>query len=138
MSSIIAPAVCGAFGIIIINSGLLYIRCAFTSSKNNPTALSVEGEQEALSKIEKRLAVRFIIVSAVCDGWNSTFLANTLRMFLNPNLLFCFVQVLRRLNGSVMFFGCFAWNGVNFMYKSQVRQGSVYVGAMALRCNVKH
>ena len=33
-----------------------------------------------------------------------------------------------------MFFGCFAWNGVNFMYKSQVRQGAVYVGAMALRC----
>ena len=43
------------------------------------------------------------------------------------------VQVLRRLSGSVMFFGCFAWNGVNFMYKSQVRQGAAYVGAMALR-----
>jgi hypothetical protein len=45
------------------------------------------------------------------------------------------MQVLQQLSGSIMFFGCFAWNGVNFMFKSSVRQGSVYVGAMALRCD---
>jgi hypothetical protein len=81
MSSIIAPAVCGAFGIIIINSGLLYIRCAFNSSKKNPTVLSVEGEQEALCKIDKRLAVRFKIMTADCDYWVSKFLA-LMRTFL--------------------------------------------------------
>jgi hypothetical protein len=26
------------------------------------------------------------------------------------------LALLGRLSGSVMFFGCFAWNGVNFMY----------------------
>ncbi len=32
-----------------------------------------------------------------------------------------------------MFFGCFAWNGVNFMYKTKVQNGAPYVAAMAIR-----
>ena len=58
MSSIIAPAVCGVCGIVIINAGLFYIRWAFARSKDNPVSLSSDGEQDALNKIEKRLAVR--------------------------------------------------------------------------------
>ncbi len=31
------------------------------------------------------------------------------------------LALLGRLSGSVMFFGCFAWNGVNFMYACDAR-----------------
>ena len=32
------------------------------------------------------------------------------------------LALLGRLSGSVMFFGCFAWNGVNFMYARASRE----------------
>jgi hypothetical protein len=32
------------------------------------------------------------------------------------------LALLGRLSGSVMFFGCFAWNGVNFMYARARRE----------------
>jgi hypothetical protein len=57
MSCIIAPAVCGVLGIIIINSGLLFIRRAYNSSKSNPFPVPPAAELYTVSKIDKRLAV---------------------------------------------------------------------------------
>ena len=58
MACIIAPVVCGVFGIVIINSGFLYIRRAYGIAKNNPDSVSIENEKRVVGKIDKRLAVR--------------------------------------------------------------------------------
>ena len=119
MACIVAPAVCGIVGIVLINAGLLFIRRAYNDSKANPVSVPRDFEKITMAKIEKRLAVRFFN-SGWCRGQA-------------PCLTSLYVKVLRNLSGSVMFFGCFAWNGVNFMYKTSVRQGAPYVASMAIR-----
>lgn len=67
MACIIAPVGCGVFGIIIINSGLVYIRLAYRTAKNNPVSVEIAGEQQVLGKIDKRLAVR--VKDGGCGVW---------------------------------------------------------------------
>ena len=70
MACIIAPVGCGVFGIIIINSGLVYIRWAYRSAKRNPVSVEIAGEQQVLGKIDKRLAVRVKMGAVECGGWD--------------------------------------------------------------------
>jgi hypothetical protein len=80
MACIVAPAVCGCIGLVLINGGLVAIRMAFNSSKANPVVIPKDCEQKTLAKIDKRLSVSF---------WRDDFIR---QVFSDQNLkqLLCF------------------------------------------------
>ncbi len=61
IACIIAPAVCGIIGLVLINSGILYIRRAYIHSKVNPVSVESGNEEMTLAKVDRRLAVRILM-----------------------------------------------------------------------------
>ena len=61
IACILAPAICGIIGVVLINSGILFIRRAYIHSQENPVLIQSENEEKALAKVDRRLAVRILM-----------------------------------------------------------------------------
>jgi len=102
MSCVVSPAVCAGIGILLINGGLLKIRAAY---------MCVNAAHDSHMR---HAAVWFLIVCrhAKSIPEKTVGAEQCVMMQAKSDRR---IALLGRLSGSVMFFGCFAWNGVNFM-----------------------